>query len=440
MEKTIVAIIGRPNVGKSTLFNRIIGKRLAIVENTPGVTRDRNYAASSYRGRDFLLVDTGGLEPDTSDSILVQMKRQARIAIDDADIIIFMMDGREGLAVADVEIAEMLRKVSKPIFYTVNKVDSSKVEENISDFYKLPVEKLYTVSAEHGRCVDELLDDIYPLLPEKENPPIPLNENDDSPRIAIVGRPNVGKSTLVNRLLGKDRLITSPVPGTTRDAIDTVVTYYKKRYLFIDTAGIRKKAKVEKGIESYSVVRALKSIERCDIAILLIDAIEGITDQDLKIARYIEEAAKGCIIGINKWDTVEKDDKTMEQYKKFILSRYPHISHIPVVFISALTGIRVAKIYPEIRSVMDEYSRKISTGEINRFIGGIGDRLPSSTYKGKPVKIYYATQIGIRPPKFVIFVNYPMAISVSTLRFIENRMRDQWGFKGAPIRIIARKK
>ncbi len=438
MKKPVVAIIGRPNVGKSTLFNRIIGKRVAIVEDTPGVTRDRNYAATSYQGRDFILVDTGGLEPDSSDLILSQMKRQARIAIDEADIIIFLMDGKEGLAFADIEIADMLRQVSKPVFYAINKIDSKKVEEGIADFYRLAVEKLYFISAEHGRCVDELLDDIYLLLPIAEEGD--SSEQDAPPKIAVVGKPNVGKSTLVNRLLGKERLLTSPTPGTTRDAIDTIVTYYKKRYLFVDTAGIRKKARVERGVESFSVVRSLKSIDRCDIAILLIDAVEGITDQDLKIARYIEEAGKGCIIGINKWDIVEKDDKTMDQYKKHFYSLYPYISHIPIVFISALTGNRVAKIYPEIRSVMEEYSRHITTGELNRFIGHIADRLPSSTYKGKPVKIYYATQIGVRPPKFVIFVNYPGAINPNTTRYIENSMRNQWGFRGVPIRIVIRRK
>ena len=438
MKKPVVAIIGRPNVGKSTLFNRIIGKRVAIVEDTPGVTRDRNYAATSYQGRDFILVDTGGLEPDSSDLILSQMKRQARIAIDEADIIIFLMDGKEGLAFADIEIADMLRQVSKPVFYAINKIDNKKVEEGIADFYRLAVERLYFISAEHGRCVDELLDDLYLLLPIAEEGG--NSEQDAPPKIAVVGKPNVGKSTLVNRLLGKERLLTSPTPGTTRDAIDTIVTYYKKRYLFVDTAGIRKKARVERGVESFSVVRSLKSIDRCDIAILLIDAVEGITDQDLKIARYIEEAGKGCIIGINKWDIVEKDDKTMDQYKKHFYSLYPYISHIPIVFISALTGNRVAKIYPEIRSVMEEYSRHITTGELNRFIGHIADRLPSSTYKGKPVKIYYATQIGVRPPKFVIFVNYPGAINPNTTRYIENSMRNQWGFRGVPIRIVIRRK
>lgn len=436
MKRPLIAIIGRPNVGKSTLFNRILGKRLAIVEDIPGVTRDRNYATTSYLGRDFILVDTGGLEPETRDPILVQMRRQAGIAIDEADIIIFMMDGREGLTVADMEIAGILRKVSKPVFYTVNKVDSKKGESYLPDFYRLGVEKLYAISAEHGRCVDELLDDIHPLLPEEGL----ASEGDEYPKIAVVGRPNVGKSTLINRLLGMERLVTSPAPGTTRDAIDTVVTYYKKKYIFVDTAGIRRKARVEKGIESYSVVRALKSIDRCDIAILLIDAIEGIAAQDLKIAKYIEEAEKGCIIGLNKWDIVEKDEKTMDQYRKGIQSVYPYLSHIPLIFISALTGNRVAKIYPEIRSVMEEYSRHITTGELNRFIQDISDRLPSSTYRGRPVKIFYATQTGVRPPKFLIFVNYPEAININTLRFIENSMRDQWGFKGVPLRIIIRRK
>lgn len=438
MKRPVVAIIGRPNVGKSTLFNRIIGKRVAIVEDIPGITRDRNYANTSYRGRDFILVDTGGLEPETKDPILLQMRRQAGIAIEEADIIIFLMDGREGLTFADTEIADMMRKVNRHVFYAINKVDSKKVEGNISDFYGLGIEKLYLMSAEHGRGVDELLDDIYPSLPEAEGEA--EGEIEEIPKIAVVGRPNVGKSTMINRLLGKERLVTSPVPGTTRDAIDMVVTYYKKKFIFVDTAGIRKKARVERGIESYSVIRALRSIDRCDIAILLIDAVEGITDQDMKIARYIEDTEKGCIIALNKWDMVEKDEKTMDQYRKGIQSIYPHLAHIPLIFISALTGTRVTKIYTEIREVMEEYSRHISTGEINRFIRSITESLPSSTYRGRSLKIYYSTQTGIRPPEFIIFVNYPEAITVNTLRFIKNRIRNQWGFKGVPIGIIVRKK
>ena len=436
MKKPIVAIIGRPNVGKSTLFNRILGRRVAIVEDIPGVTRDRNYAATSYRGRDFILVDTGGLEPETSDPILVQMRTQAGIAVDEADIIVFMMDGIEGLTAADIEIGCLLRKVNKPVFYTINKIDSKKGEANISDFYRLGVEKLYPVSAEHGRDVDELLDDIYPLLPEVKEE----KDADEYPRIAIVGKPNVGKSTLINRLIGKERLVTSPIPGTTRDAIDTVVSYYKKNYIFIDTAGIRKKARIDKGIESYSVIRALRSIDRCDIAIILIDAVEGITVQDLKIARHIEDAGKGCIMVLNKWDLVEKDENTMDEYKKMIKATYPHLSYIPVVFISALTGVRAPKLYPEIHSVMEEYSRQVTTGELNRFIGEISERLPSSTYRGKMIKIYYAVQTGKRPPKFTLFVNYPLGLGTNIKRFIENSMRDKWGFIGVPIRFAVRSK
>lgn len=436
MKERVVAIIGRPNVGKSTLFNRIIGKRLAIVEDMPGVTRDRNYAHTSYRGRDFILIDTGGLEPETRDPILLQMRTQAGVAIDEADIIIFMMDGREGLTSSDIEIADVLRKVSTPVFYAINKVDSKKVEANISDFYRLGIEKLYAISAEHGRCVDELLDDIYLLLPEE----VETENACEYPRIAVVGRPNAGKSTLINRLLGKERLVTSPVPGTTRDAIDTLITYNKKRYIFVDTAGIRRKARVESGIESHSVIRSLRSIERCDIAILLIDAVEGITSQDLKIAGYIDEAGKGYIIGMNKWDLIEKNENTMDQYKKRIWDLYPRLSHIPLIFISALSGSRAAKIYSGINSVLTEYSKKISTGELNRFLGTLSDRLPSSTYRGRHLKIYYAAQTGTAPPRFALFVNYPEAINTNTLRFIENNMREMWGFTGVPLRIIPRKK
>lgn len=436
MKKPVVAIIGRPNVGKSTLFNRILGKRVAIVEDIPGVTRDRNYADSTYCGREFILVDTGGLEPETSDYILSQMRRQAETAVDESDIIIFLMDGIEGLTTADAEIAGMLRKTSKPVFYSVNKTDSKQGISNLPEFYSIGVEKLYPISAEHGTDVDELLDAILPLLPTEEE----VREGDEYPKIAIVGRPNAGKSTLINRLTGQDRLVTSPVPGTTRDSIDTVVSYYKKQYIFIDTAGIRRQSRIDKGVEYYSVIRALRSIDRCHIAILLLDAMEGVAVQDLKIARYIEDAGKGCIIAINKWDLVEKDEKTMDSYTKNIRSQYPHLSHIPVIFISALTGIRAAKIYPEIHSVMEEYTRQITTGELNRFIGEISERLPLSTYRGKALKIYYATQTGIRPPRFTLFVNYPGAISVNIKRFIENSMRSRWGFNGVPIRIMARGK
>lgn len=436
MGKPVIAIIGRPNVGKSTLFNRIVGKRIAIVENMPGVTRDRNYAHVSYYGKEFTLVDTGGLEPETSDQILTQMKTQAKIAIDEADIIIFLMDGREAVTSSDIDIVDLLRKVNKPVFYTLNKVDSKQAEENITDFYKLGIDKLYSISAEHGRYVDELLDDVCSSMTASDF----QEKTVEYPKIAVVGRPNAGKSTLINKLLGKERLLTSPVPGTTRDSIDTVVIYYQKEYLFVDTAGIRKQAKVEKGVEYFSVIRSLRSIDRCDIAILLVDALEGITDQDLKIVRYIAEAEKGCIIGINKWDIVEKDEKTMEQYEKNIMETHPHLSHIPLIFLSALTGTRVQKVYDEIRRVMEEYSRHVTTGELNRFIRTVENRLPVSNYKGKPLKLYYATQAGVRPPEFVIFVNHPEAINSTAVRFLENSIRDKWGFAGTPLRIVIRKR
>lgn len=436
MGKSVIAIIGRPNVGKSTLFNRIAGRRMAIVEDTPGVTRDRNYAHVSYFGKEFTLVDTGGFEPDSSDLILTQMRHQAQIAIDEADIIIFLMDGKEGSTSSDLDIIERLRKVKKPVYYVLNKIDTKKSEENVSEFYKFGIDKFYPISAEHGRCVDELLDDICLSIPSA----LPEENAAEYPKIAVVGKPNAGKSTLINRMLGKDRLVTSPVPGTTRDSIDTIVTYYQKEYMFVDTAGIRKKARVHEGVEYYSVVRSLRSIERCDIAIILVDAVEGLTDQDLKIIRYIEEAEKGCIIAINKWDIVEKDQNTMEQYTKNIKKIHPHLDHIPLLFLSALTGNRVQKVYDEINRIMEEYERHITTGELNRFIGSLADRLPVSTYRGKPLKLYYATQAGVRPPEFVMFVNHPDAMSTNVIRFLENNIREKWGFLGVPLRIVVRKR
>jgi len=433
--KPLVAIIGRPNVGKSTLFNRIIGTRKAIVEKIPGVTRDRNYAPTTYRDRHLILVDTGGFEPSAEHPIMEGVKRQTEAAIEEADILIFLMDGKDGLTEVDREIAHMLRKTEKKVFYVVNKVDNKKAEENISDFYALGVEKLYFISAEHGINVGELLDDIYPLLPET-----PAREEDQYPRIAIVGRPNVGKSTLINKLAGKDRLLTSPEPGTTRDAIDTVITYYGKKYIFIDTAGIRRKSRVERGVESYSVLRALKSIDRCDIAILLVDATEGITAQDIKILKYIEEAGRGSIICFNKWDMVLKDEKTMDRYKEWVLGRYPHLLYIPMLFISALTGKRVPKIFEEIERVRAEQLKRISTGELNNFVRNIQTTLPPASYRGKPLKIYYATQADIDPPEFVMFVNYPEAVDERVRKYILNSIRTRWGFTGVPVRIFFRKK
>lgn len=434
--KPLVAIIGRPNVGKSTLFNRITGTRRAIVEKIPGVTRDRNYASASYLDREFILVDTGGFESYSKHPLLEQIRRQSRIAIREADIIIFLMDGKEGLSSQDMEIADMLRKADKKVYYVINKMDNKKAEMNLPDFYTLGVEKLYPISAEHGRNVDELMDDIYPFLDERG----PHEDYIEYPRIAVVGRPNVGKSTLINKLAGKDRVLISPEPGTTRDAIDTVVTHYKKKYIFIDTAGIRRRTRIDKEVESYSVMRALKSIERCDIAILLVDASEGLTSQDLKIFRYIEEAGKGCIICMNKWDIVEKNEKTLDRYRKGIVTFYPHLSHIPILFISALTGKRVTKIFNEIEKVKESFSKRISTGEINRFIRKIQNTLPSSSYRGRPLKIYYATQTASRPPEFVIFINYPEAVDERIKRYAVNSIREEWKFTGVPIRIFFRKK
>jgi GTP-binding protein len=435
--KPIVAIVGRPNVGKSRFFNAVVGKRKAIVEDFPGVTRDRNYADVNYRGREFVVVDTGGFFVHSEEPMLKEIKRQVDLALQEADIVIAMVDGKEGLNPLDLEMAVYLRKLSKPLFYVVNKIDHPSHENKALEFHRLGVKKLYNVSAEHGIGVLELLDDVV------ENMDAPKEEQKEkqyTARVAVLGKPNVGKSSLINRLLGSDKAVVSEVPGTTRDAIDTEVQYNEKAYLFIDTAGIRRKTRISLKLEKFTVMEALRSLDRVDIALLVVDAYEGITEQEQKIAYLIKERGKGCIIVLNKWDKVEKGDKTEEFYLDKIDKNLPFIDYAPRLFVSALTGQRVTKIFDNLDAIAKSLKTRISTGILNRIISEHQERNPLPVYKGKRLKIYYGTQQDIAPPFFILFANYPDAIPQASIRYIERKLRESANFEGAPIKIAVRKK
>ncbi|MFQ5454987.1 MAG: ribosome biogenesis GTPase Der [Nitrospirota bacterium] len=437
MKKVITAIIGRPNVGKSTLFNRLIKKRVAVTENQPGITRDRNYGICKYKDREFIIVDTGGFIPKITGGMTGQVRKQTDIILKDADYIIFVMDGKDSITDTDRYIAKELRKRAKPIFYAINKIDNKKAKESIYDFFLLGMEKIYPVSAEHGLGIRDLLEDIYSMLPEDEK----REEDSDYPKIAVLGRPNVGKSTFINSLLGEDRLITDKQPGTTRDAIDTIVERKNKRYIFIDTAGIRRRGKIIKGVERYSVNRSLKSLSRSDVALLLIDGPDGITEQDKKIAGTIIENGKGCIIVINKSDLMLCDSrKDWRNIEREIRYRLPFLYYANILFISALKGYKINNIFKEIEDVNNEYSREVSTGELNRFFKDAIENHSPPIYRNKVVKIYYATQVSKKPPTFILFVNYPDGISASYLKYIENRFRKKFGSIGTPIRFLLRKR
>jgi len=429
--KPIVAIVGRPNVGKSTLFNRLTGTRDAIVHNMPGVTRDRNYGDVDWYGKAFTLIDTGGFEPDSDDIILSQMRDQAQLAIEEADVIIFLMDGREGLTPADETVSDMLRKTKKPVHYVVNKIDGESNEEAGYDFYRLGIENLHTISAEHKRGIDGLMSDIVAEFPETEG-----YQEEGLIRISIIGRPNVGKSSLVNRLLGEKRLLVSDVPGTTRDSVNTLLEKGDKKYLLIDTAGIRRKSKVSERLEKFTIVKALCSIDRTDIVIIVIDAQEGVTEQDEKVAGFAHEKGKGCIIVVNKWDLIEKDDSTIGKYVDRIRIDLKYMSYAPIIFISALTGQRVAKVLDVVDEVVAQSSKRVSTSQLNRVIEEAAMRHHPPSYQGKFVKLYYGTQIAASPPAFVIFTNHPKGIHFSYSRYIENKIREAFGFEGTPFRLL----
>ena len=431
--KPLVAIVGRPNVGKSTLFNRLLGHRRAMVDDTPGVTRDRNYASINRFDKPFILIDTGGFEPVTEDRLLQQMREQSKLAMEEADAIIFLMDARSGLTPADVEVAEMLRRVKKPVFHVVNKVDGEKLENESSEFYSLGVKQLYTISAEHNRGVNDLVSDLLEVLPA--TPPI---VDEEITRIAVVGRPNVGKSSLVNRLLGFERMVANPVAGTTRDSVDTQFTCNKKHYILIDTAGIRRKGKTTAKLEKYSVVDALRSIERADVVLVVLSAEDGVTEQDERIAGYVHEAGKGCVFVVNKWDMLEKDNSTIGVYVEKVRNGFKYLAYAPIVFVSAKSGQRINKIVTTVDEVMEQYSRRVTTSELNHVFSEATESHHAPLAHGRRVKFYFATQVGTRPPSFVIFTNQPFSIHFSYERYLSNRFREAFGFNGTPLRLMFR--
>ena len=431
--KSIVAIVGRPNVGKSTLFNRIVGERRAIVDDMPGVTRDRNYAVVERYEKPFILVDTGGFEPVTEDRMLQQMREQSLLAMEEADVIIFLMDAKQGLTPADREVASMLRRVDKPVFYVVNKVDGDKIENEAAEFFALGIDSMHTISAAHNRGIRDMLDEIQALLPDS-----PLPDEDEVTSIAVVGRPNVGKSSLVNSLLGFERMVANPTPGTTRDSVDTLFYCNKKRYCLIDTAGIRRKGKTSQKLEKYSVVDALRSIERADVVLIVLNAEEGITEQDKHIAGYVYEAGRSCIFVVNKWDTLEKNNKTVGKFVEQIQYEFKFLAFAPIVFVSAKSGQRIHRIMEEVAEVAVQYSRRVTTSELNRVFKEAVEAHHAPLNAGRRVKFYFATQVGVKPPTFAIFTNQPEGIGTPYERFLGNRFRDAFGFKGTPFRILFR--
>ena len=437
MAKPMVAIVGRPNVGKSMLFNKLVGTRLSIVEDTPGVTRDRIYAPCEWCGHEFTLVDTGGIEPNNDNEILMFMREQAQIAIDNADVIIFMADIKTGVTANDVEVANMLLRSGKPIVLALNKMDSTGMTNpDIYEFYNLGVGDPIAVSAVHGHGTGDLLDECVKYFPEHEE----QEQESDIINVAIVGKPNAGKSSLVNRILGEKRMIVSNVPGTTRDAVDSFFENEYGRFNFIDTAGIRRKSRVDERVEKYSVMRAQMAIERADVCIILIDGNEGITDQDTKIAGLVHESGKASIIVVNKWDIVEKDDKTMDRMKEKIRHELGYMTYAPMLFISAKTGQRVDKLFELIKFVQQQSNLRITTGQLNNVLADATARVQPPTDKGRRLKLYYMTQTGTKPPTFVIFVNDARLFHFSYKRYIENQIRAVFGLEGTPIHIIVRQK
>ena len=436
MRKPIVALVGRPNVGKSTLFNKIAGQRISIVQDTPGVTRDRVYADAEWLNYNFTMIDTGGIEPERDDIIVKQMRRQAQIAIETADVIIFLVDGKEGITSADEDVANMLRKSKKPVVLAVNKIDSLKEEDNAWEFYNLGIGDPITISASQGLALGDMLDRVVSYF----DPVSEEEQEDEYIRIAMVGKPNVGKSSLINKLLGEERVIVSNVPGTTRDAIDSYLENDLGKFILIDTAGIRRKSKVKEEVERYSVIRTLTSIERADVCILMIDATEGITEQDEKIIGFAHEKRKAIMVIVNKWDLVEKDDKTMNKFKNDLQNNLKFLGYAEYLFISALTGQRVHKVLEMAKKCYDNYSKRIPTGVLNDVISKAVLMKEPPVVALKRLKIFYATQVAVKPPKFVFFVNDIQARHFSYERYLENQIRDSFDFKGTGIEIEYRER
>jgi GTP-binding protein len=435
MSMPIVAVVGRPNVGKSTFFNKVIGRRVSIVEDTPGVTRDRIYAEAEWCGKNFALIDTGGIEPDSTDVILSQMRNQAEIAMETADVILFMVDGKDGLTSSDREVASMLMRTGKEVILIVNKVDSPKLPDDFYDFYELGLGEPIPMSAVNMYNLGDVLDQIVEKLPHVDEA-----EEEDVTKIAVIGKPNVGKSSLINALLGEERVIVSDVAGTTRDSIDTPFTRGEDKYILIDTAGIRRKSKVTGDIEKYSVIRALASIERCDVCILMIDATEGVTEQDKKIAGIAHEAGKGLIVTVNKWDLIEKETNTMKEYQKDIANELAFMSYAPSVFISVLNKQRLNNVIDLVKYVSEKRALRIPTGQLNSLIADITMMNPPPSDKGRRLKIYYATQVGIKPPLFSFKINDRELMHFSYARYIENKIRESFGFEGTSIKFVFREK
>lgn len=435
--KPIVAIVGRPNVGKSTFFNRVTHTRAALVDDLPGVTRDRNYGDATWDNVAFTLVDTGGFTE--GDDFSQDIRFQVHQAIEDADVIILLLDGKAGISPFDRDMLEILRTLKKPVFYAVNKIDAEEQEIYLSDFYRLGVETLYPISAEHRYGLSDFLDDLVKVLAD-----VTEDRAEDEARdiiaLAVVGRPNVGKSSLINRILGEDRLVVSDIPGTTRDAIDSICEVNGKTYRLIDTAGIRRKGKVKRKIEKFSIIKALRSLDRCDVALILVDADEGITDQDTSIAGYAYERGCGCIMLLNKWDLVEKDTNTAKKYVNRLRSQAKFLSFAPAITISALTGQRVSRIFKLVDEVYSQYARRISTGQLNKIVELAIDKNEPSLHRGKRLKYYYATQVSTKPPTFVCFVNYPDGVHFSYKRYLINQIREHTGLEMTPIRMIFRKR
>lgn len=437
MSKPIVAVVGRPNVGKSTLFNVLAGSKISIVKDTPGVTRDRIYADCTWLNRAFTLIDTGGIEPDSGDIILSQMREQAQIAIDTADVIIFMTDVRQGLQDADSKVADMLRRSHKPVILVVNKVDSvDKFMADVYEFYNLGIGDPMPISAANRLGLGDMLEEVVKYFPESSTE----EEEDERPRVAVVGKPNVGKSSIINRLIGEDRVIVSNIAGTTRDAIDTVVRHNKKDYVFIDTAGLRRKSKIKEELERYSIIRTVTAVERADVVIMVIDATEGVTEQDAKIAGIAHDRGKGMIIAVNKWDAIEKDNQTVKKYTDKVRQILSFLPYAEIMFISAVSGQRLPKLFDMVDTIIENQSMRIQTGVLNEILTeAVAMQQPPSD-RGRRLKIFYMTQVAIKPPTFVLFVNDKELMHYSYTRYIENKIREAFGFRGTPLKFIVRER